>query len=149
MNINNRLKLFETSQLPEAINLSVRTSPEAIEPLVHELLLNLGEDPNREGLQRTPERVARMYQELLSGYQTDLEGLVNEAVFETEYQEMVLVRDVEFYSLCEHHLLPFFGKAHVAYIPDGKIIGLIEDSPPGGNVRPPAAGAGAHDPADR
>ena len=91
---------------------------------MHDLLTILGEDPSREGLQRTPERVARMYTELLSGYQTDLTGLVNGAIFETEYQDMVLVRDLQFYSLCEHHMLPFFGRAHVAYIPDGKIIGL-------------------------
>jgi GTP cyclohydrolase IA len=95
-----------------------------IEPLVRDLLINLGEDPAREGLKRTPERVARMYGEILAGYQTDLNSLVNEAIFETEYHEMVLVRDLQFYSLCEHHMLPFFGRAHIAYIPDGKIIGL-------------------------
>jgi GTP cyclohydrolase IA len=124
MNINERLNFFETPQINPALNLMVKPSTEAIEPLVRHLLLNLGEDPNREGLLRTPERVARMYPELLAGYHTDLAGLVNEAVFESEYQNMVLVRDVEFYSLCEHHMLPFFGKAHIAYIPDGKIIGL-------------------------
>jgi GTP cyclohydrolase IA len=84
----------------------------------------LGEDPGREGLDRTPERVARMYVELLAGYQVDLENLVNSAVFESSYSDMVLVKDIEFYSLCEHHLLPFFGKVHVAYLPAGKIIGL-------------------------
>ncbi len=98
--------------------------PAGLEPLVRELLVNLGEDPNREGLLRTPERVARMYGEMLSGYHTDLDALLNEAIFESEYQEMVLVRDIQFYSLCEHHLLPFFGRAHVAYLPAGKIIGL-------------------------
>jgi GTP cyclohydrolase I len=87
-------------------------------------LLALGEDPTREGLQRTPERVSRMFGEILSGYQTDLTSLVNGAVFESDTQGVVTVRDIEFYSLCEHHLLPFYGKAHVAYIPDGKIIGL-------------------------
>ncbi len=124
MDTTNSVKLTEAPRLPMTINYSAPDSPEAIEPLVHELLLTLGENPDREGLKRTPERVARMYQELLSGYQTDLNHLVNEAVFETEYQDMVLVRDVQFYSLCEHHLLPFFGQVHVAYIPDGKIIGL-------------------------
>jgi GTP cyclohydrolase IA len=124
MNLNDRLSLFETSQLTPALSLAARPSAEAIEPLVRNLLLTLGEDPDREGLLRTPERVARMYPELLAGYQADLTSLVNEAIFETEYQDMVMVRDVEFYSLCEHHLLPFFGKAFVAYIPDGKIIGL-------------------------
>jgi GTP cyclohydrolase IA len=120
----NHTNIVETTQLPTAIRVSVQSPTEAIEPLVQELLLNLGEDPSREGLKRTPERVARMYQELLAGYQIDLDSLVNEAIFETEYQDMVLVRDLQFYSLCEHHMLPFFGKAHVAYIPDGKIIGL-------------------------
>lgn len=97
---------------------------EGLEPLVREMLVMMGENPDREGLKRTPIRVARMYTELLSGYQTDLNGLLNDAVFETAYQDMVLVRDINFYSLCEHHLLPFFGRVHVAYLPDGKIIGL-------------------------
>jgi GTP cyclohydrolase I len=92
--------------------------------LTRDLLLAVGENPDRDGLRRTPERVARMYEELLSGYNTDLVTLVNGAVFESDYQDMVVVRDIEFYSLCEHHLLPFSGRAHVAYIPDGKIIGL-------------------------
>jgi GTP cyclohydrolase I len=95
-----------------------------VAPLIQDLLLALGEDPAREGLQRTPERVSHMFGEILSGYQTDLTSLVNGAVFESDTQGLVTVRDIEFYSLCEHHLLPFYGKAHVAYIPDGKIIGL-------------------------
>jgi GTP cyclohydrolase IA len=97
---------------------------EGLEPLVREMLVMMGENPDRDGLKRTPIRVARMYTELLSGYQTDLNALLNDAIFETEYQDMVLVRDINFYSLCEHHLLPFFGRVHVAYLPDGKIIGL-------------------------
>jgi GTP cyclohydrolase IA len=97
---------------------------EGLEPLIREMILNLGEDPDREGLQRTPNRVARMYSELLAGYSTDLNALVNDAIFESEYQDMVVVRNIQFYSLCEHHMLPFFGQAHVAYIPDGKVIGL-------------------------
>ena len=92
--------------------------------LTHELLLAIGEDPEREGLKRTPERVARMYAEILAGYRTDPVALVNGAIFASDYQNMVVVRDIEFHSLCEHHMLPFSGKAHVAYIPDGKIIGL-------------------------
>ena len=92
--------------------------------LTRDLLLAVGEDPEREGLQRTPERVARMYEELLAGYRTDPVAMVNGAIFESDYKNIVLVRDIEFYSLCEHHMLPFTGKAHVAYIPDGKIIGL-------------------------
>ncbi|OGO62806.1 MAG: GTP cyclohydrolase I FolE [Chloroflexi bacterium RBG_19FT_COMBO_55_16] len=92
--------------------------------MTRDLLLAVGENPEREGLQRTPERVARMYEELLAGYRTDPVALVNGAIFESDYKNIVLVRDIEFYSLCEHHMLPFTGKAHVAYIPDGKIIGL-------------------------
>src|SRR5690349_17261359 len=84
----------------------------------------VGEDPERDGLQRTPDRVARMYDELLSGYRIDPERLINDALFEVDYQDMVIVRDIEFYSLCEHHTLPFFGHAHVAYIPNRKVVGL-------------------------
>ena len=84
----------------------------------------LGEDPEREGLLRTPERVARAYDELLVGYRVDPVALLNNALFDVSYSEMVIVTDIDFYSLCEHHLLPFFGKAHVAYIPNGKVVGL-------------------------
>jgi GTP cyclohydrolase I len=95
---------------------------------IHEAILSIinavGENPGRDGLLRTPDRVARMYHELLSGYRTDPVELVNDAVFDVSYDEMVLVRDIEFYSLCEHHMLPFIGRAHVAYIPRGKVIGL-------------------------
>jgi len=91
---------------------------------VEEILESIGEDPDREGLVRTPLRVANSYQELLSGYRTDPIELLNEAIFEVSYDEMVIVRDIEFYSLCEHHMLPFLGRAHVAYLPDGKVIGL-------------------------
>ncbi len=87
-------------------------------------LERIGEDPNREGLINTPDRVERMLPEILGGYQEDLSGIVNGAVFHEPSDGIVLVRDIEFYSLCEHHLLPFFGTAHVAYIPDGKVIGL-------------------------
>ena len=92
--------------------------------LVRSLLAALGEDPNREGLKRTPERVARMAAELLSGYRENSQALVNGAIFEAGTSGMVVVRDIDFYSLCEHHLLPFYGRAHVAYLPAGKIIGL-------------------------
>jgi GTP cyclohydrolase I len=91
---------------------------------VRELLEALGENPEREGLRRTPERVMRMYAELLSGYQADPDAIVNDALFHVKYDEMVIVRDIEFYSLCEHHMLPFMGRAHVAYIPNGKVLGL-------------------------
>jgi len=97
---------------------------EEIAPLIENLLTLIGEDPSREGLQRTPQRVARMFAELTEGYRTDPVALVNDALFEVAYDEMVIVRDIEVYSLCEHHLLPFYGKAHVAYIPDGKVLGL-------------------------
>jgi len=100
-------------------------SPDAIEPVVHDLLEHLGEDPTREGLLRTPHRVAKAMRFLTSGYQVDMERLLNQAVFdEPGADEMVVVRDVEVFSLCEHHLLPFIGKAHVAYLPAGKIVGL-------------------------
>lgn len=92
--------------------------------LIRELIEAVGEDPEREGLKNTPDRVARMYTELLSGYTAEPERIVNGALFDITYDEMVIVRDIEFYSLCEHHLLPFIGRAHVAYIPAGKVIGL-------------------------
>ncbi len=96
----------------------------AIETAIQAMLLAFGEDPQREGLLNTPKRVARMYPELLSGYRTDPEKLVNDALFTVDYDDMVIVRDIEFYSLCEHHMLPFIGRAHVAYIPRGHVIGL-------------------------
>lgn len=89
-----------------------------------QMLQAFGEDTDREGLQRTPDRVGRMYEELLEGYRTDPIALVNDALFEVEYDEMVIVRDIEFFSLCEHHMLPFIGRVHVAYIPRGRVIGL-------------------------
>lgn len=97
---------------------------ESIRKVITELLIAIGEDPEREGLRRTPDRVARMYDELLEGYRQDPIALVNDALFDVKYDEMVLVRDVEFYSLCEHHMLPFIGRAHVAYLPCDKVIGL-------------------------
>lgn len=106
---------------------SPRKMPEnkrPVDQIVRELLENLGEDPDRPGLQRTPERVAKAYEELLQGENQTVEEVVGQGIFEEEASEMVLVKDIEFYSLCEHHMLPFFGKAHVAYIPNGRIIGL-------------------------
>jgi GTP cyclohydrolase I len=95
-----------------------------IECAVQDILDAIGEDVNREGLLRTPGRVARMFQELTAGYHVDPVHLINDAIFDVNYDQMVIVRDIDFYSLCEHHLLPFVGQANVAYIPDGKVIGL-------------------------
>ncbi len=94
------------------------------EKLIHQLLINLGENPEREGLKGTPQRAWRALRSLTSGYQQNLAALVNGAIFQSNMDEMVIVKDIELYSLCEHHLLPFIGKCHVAYIPDGKILGL-------------------------
>ncbi len=92
--------------------------------LVRQLLRELGEDPTREGLADTPERVAKALQFLTSGYKADIDDVINNALFSVDYSEMVIVKDIDFYSMCEHHLLPFFGKCHVAYIPSNKVIGL-------------------------
>ena len=99
-------------------------SREKIEKAVKEILINIGEDPEREGLKKTPHRVAKSFEFLTKGYTQDPKEILNQALFSTTNDEMVLVRDIEFYSLCEHHLLPIIGKAHVAYIPDGKVVGL-------------------------
>jgi GTP cyclohydrolase I len=95
-----------------------------IEEHVRQILIQIGEDPNREGLVKTPYRVARAYEYLTKGYAQDPKEVVNKAMFTEDYQEMVLVKDIDFFSLCEHHLLPFFGRAHVAYIPKHRIVGL-------------------------
>jgi len=101
-------------------------APEAkvIAPLVREMLERLGEDPKRQGLERTPERVCQAMRYLTSGYRVDIHKIVNGALYEVKYDEMVVVRDIEFFSLCEHHMLPFFGKMHVAYLPKSRVIGL-------------------------
>ncbi len=95
-----------------------------MEKLTRELLLRLGEDPTREGLERTPERVAESWRYLTCGYRQTIEEVINGAIFAQDYNEMILCKDIELFSMCEHHLLPFFGRVHVAYIPDGKIIGI-------------------------
>ena len=95
-----------------------------VEGLVEQLLKALGDDPGREGLRRTPERVSRALEFLAAGYDQDPQEILNEAVFEESYNEMLIVKDIDFYSLCEHHLLPFFGRAHIAYVPNGRIVGL-------------------------
>ncbi|UCH58877.1 MAG: GTP cyclohydrolase I FolE [Anaerolineales bacterium] len=106
------------------LHLDKQIDSASIEEAIVQILVSVGEEPEREGLQRTPERVARMYMELLDGYFQDPMSLVNDALFDVTYDEMVLVRDIEFYSLCEHHILPFLGRAHVAYLPRGRVIGL-------------------------
>jgi GTP cyclohydrolase IA len=95
-----------------------------IAPHIKEVLSHLGEDPSREGLQLTPARVEKALRYLTSGYATDLDSIVNGAIFEVQYDEMVIVKDIEFYSMCEHHMLPFFGKMHVAYLAKNKVLGL-------------------------
>ncbi len=94
------------------------------EELIRQLLINVGEDPNREGLAKTPERVAKSYEFLLSGYNIDPEDVVGDAIFHEECNHMVIVRDIEVYSLCEHHLMPFYGRCHIGYIPKGKVYGV-------------------------
>jgi GTP cyclohydrolase I len=96
----------------------------AIESAIRQVLLNVGEDPERDGLLNTPLRVRKMYRELLAGYETDPVAVINNALFDVDYDEMVIVKDIELQSLCEHHMLPFMGRAHVAYIPNGKVLGL-------------------------
>jgi GTP cyclohydrolase I len=91
---------------------------------MREILSEIGEDPSREGLQRTPDRFEKAFRFLTSGYETDIQQIVNGALFDVKYDEMVIVKDIEYFSLCEHHLLPFYGKAHVAYLPNEKVVGL-------------------------
>ena len=117
---NEYQKLYEISDLLIDVDMDY----DGIEDALRQMLKAFGEDPGRTGLDRTPSRVAQMYRELLAGYRTDPVSMVNDALFEVTYDEMVLVRDIEFYSLCEHHMLPFMGRAHVAYFPRGKVLGL-------------------------
>jgi len=96
----------------------------SVKKAIKEILLYIGEDPKREGLRDTPARMEKMFQEVTSGYQVDPKEVINGAIFHIKYDEMVVVKDIEFYSLCEHHMLPFFGKCNIAYIPNGKVLGL-------------------------
>src|ERR1700704_6163484 len=113
-----------TARAISALVLTPNRPERSVEDLVAEMLPLLGEDPDREGLQRTPARVAKALEFLTSGYRADIPKIVNEALYTVTYDEMVIVKDIEFFSLCEHHLLPFFGKMHVAYLPKEKVIGL-------------------------
>jgi GTP cyclohydrolase IA len=109
--------------MKETIETPTLTSA-TFEELTHELLVRLGEDPDREGLLRTPERYAKALRDLTKGYREDPEEILQGALFSVDYDEMVIVKDIEMFSLCEHHVLPFFGKVHIAYIPKGKVLGL-------------------------
>lgn len=122
INLEHLEETFEIT--PEANGAEAQARKASIEAAVRDILTDIGEKPDREGLLNTPGRVARMYEELTVGYHTDPIKLINGALFDVDYDEMVIVKDIDFYSLCEHHLLPFFGRAHVAYIPDGKVVGL-------------------------
>lgn len=113
-----------TVREPEQPGGLLRPDGESVAELTRRLLEKLGEDPSREGLQRTPERVERSLAELTSGSAQDVKSVIGQGIFAEDYSEMVLVKDVEFYSLCEHHMLPFYGRVHVGYIPNGRIIGL-------------------------
>jgi GTP cyclohydrolase I len=95
-----------------------------MEKLIRQMLVKLGEDPDREGLEKTPHRVARAYEFLTKGYREDIDAVINGAIYTTEANHMVIVKDIEIYSLCEHHMLPFFGRCHIGYIPRGKVIGV-------------------------
>jgi len=108
---------------PEALE-APATYNAKMQDLIQRLLVELGEDPSREGLVKTPKRVDKALRFLTSGYAADIDEMLNGALFSVDYSEMVIVRDIDFYSMCEHHLLPFFGKCHVAYIPNGRVIGL-------------------------
>ena len=114
----------DASAAIEGDNLRGQAGNGRVEAAVREILVEVGEEPDREGLTGTPARVHQMYIELTAGYHVDAARLMNGAIFEVDYSEMVVVKDIPFYSLCEHHLLPFFGSAHVAYVPDGRVIGL-------------------------
>ena len=120
-----------------------------MQDLIQQLLVELGEDPSREGLVKTPQRVDKALKFLTSGYEADIDTVLNGALFSVDYSEMVIVRDIDFYSLCEHHLLPFFGKCHVAYIPNGRGHRPQQDSAAGRHLRAPAPAAGTADQPDR
>lgn len=128
MNIDSKYNFngYKTNMLEAIVVPDEELDPEkaGIQSAVRVILENIGEDPERDGLLKTPDRVSRMYDELTAGYHTDPVKLVNNALFEVDYNDIVLVKDIEFYSMCEHHMLPFYGRAHVAYIPDGKVLGL-------------------------
>ncbi len=121
--MHDRTRLIQSAELLQGVKDHARAHHE-IEEAVHAILLNVGENPDRAGLRKTPERVARMYDELLAGYLVEPLALINDATFKEDYEQMIVVKDIDFFSLCEHHLLPFFGSVHIAYLPKGKVLGL-------------------------
>ena len=120
-----------------------------MQDIIRQLLVGLGEDPSREGLLDTPKRVEKALRFLTSGYDADADSVLNDALFSVDYNEMVIVKDIDFYSLCEHHLLPFFGQCHVAYIPHGKVVGLSKIPRLVEMFRAPPPGPGAAHQPDR
>src|SRR5919202_6594738 len=121
--MHDEAKLIQAASLIEDVP-DIQVRHREIEKAVRNILMAVGEDPTREGLLKTPERVARAYDELLAGYSVEPRAMINEACFESDVNEMVIVKDIEFYSLCEHHILPFFGTVNIAYLPKGKVLGL-------------------------
>ncbi|MGB8645193.1 MAG: GTP cyclohydrolase I FolE [Anaerolineae bacterium] len=121
--MQDKAKLVEAADPSEPIP-DKQAAHRMIEDAVGQILLAVGEDPHREGLLKTPERVARMYDELLAGYSVEPAAMINNACFDADYNEMVVVKDIDYASLCEHHMLPFFGRVDIAYIPNGKVLGL-------------------------
>ncbi len=121
--MHDQTKLIERAALMDVVP-DKEEAHRKIEKAVRNILLAVGEDPDREGLQRTPDRVARMYDELLAGYSVEPMAMINNACFDADYNEMVVVKDIDFFSLCEHHMLPFFGRVDIGYIPNGKVLGL-------------------------
>ena len=128
---------------------SISAASLTTQELYREILVRIGEDPTRDGLVDTPERMEKSMAFLTRGYTMDVNAVIHDALFDVDYDEMVIVKDVEFFSLCEHHLLPFFGKAHIAYLPNGKVIGLSKIAACRRRLRAPPAGAGAPDHGDR
>ncbi len=121
--MHDEAKLMQAASLIEDVP-DKQVAHEMIEKAMRQILLAIGEDPDREGLVKTPERVARAYDELLAGYSMQPLDVINNACFDADYNEMVVVKDIDFFSLCEHHILPFFGRVDIAYIPNGKVLGL-------------------------
>jgi GTP cyclohydrolase I len=122
--MNRKFAVQRRKQPVKAPDITIDTPQQGIEESVRKILIYMGEDPEREGLAKTPQRVARAFEYLTKGYAQDPKEVINSAMFTEEYQEMVLVRDIDFFSMCEHHILPFFGRAHIAYIPKHRIVGL-------------------------